>query len=162
AITKSDLRNMKPEDFGFFSFGPRVDEGEGRNEMRSLIERAEKIVGSVDLVVLPEMALTASVHEEIRTEVVSERQKILISGITTTEKEFATNFFEVDIPRLSEGKGGFEPMQQRKHHRWKLDRSQILQYGLGGILDPNMQWWEHIALDERRLTFLAFNPWLTL
>src|SRR6056297_117169 len=43
--------------------------------------------------------------------------------------------------------------QREKHHRWKLDRHQILDYGLEGFLNPPYQWWENIDLLNRRVDF---------
>jgi hypothetical protein len=53
-------------------------------------------------------------------------------------------------------------ISQLKHHRWKLDRNQIRQYGLEGRLSTARSWFEHIKVSQRRLTFLAPTPWLTL
>jgi len=50
---------------------------------------------------------------------------------------------------------------QSKHHRWQLTRSQIIQYGLGGVLNPFNTWWEHISLPKRAVDFMAVNDWLT-
>jgi hypothetical protein len=43
--------------------------------------------------------------------------------------------------------------EQSKHHRWRLEGSQIRQYQLGGIFDPNSIWWEHIDVHNRRIGF---------
>jgi hypothetical protein len=42
-------------------------------------------------------------------------------------------------------------VSQHKHHRWRLDSSQISQYHLAGALDPSMSWWEAIAIPRRSL-----------
>lgn len=57
---------------------------------------------------------------------------------------------------------GLEPMDQNKHHRWKLDRTQIIQYSLGNSLHHEKMWWEHIDVAHRRLSFVRLTPWLTL
>ncbi|WP_233233935.1 hypothetical protein [Bordetella sp. LUAb4] len=45
-----------------------------------------------------------------------------------------------------------------KHHRWALDKDQIKRYGLTGIPSPEpLKAWEHIAIDNRRLPFLALR-----
>jgi hypothetical protein len=68
------------------------------------------------------------------------------------------------IPLADEilGKPRFFAFYQHKHHRWRLDGSQIRQYGLGGILDPEIDWWEHIIVSRRQLGFVSLQPWLTL
>jgi hypothetical protein len=45
-------------------------------------------------------------------------------------------------------------IHQRKHHRWSLDESQINQYHLGGVLRPNVRWWEAIEVPRRSIEFV--------
>jgi hypothetical protein len=45
-------------------------------------------------------------------------------------------------------------MRQNKHHRWSFDRSQILQYHLGGVLHPDVQWWEAIEVPSLGVEFV--------
>jgi len=164
AATAGDLKNMS-EVFGFFRFSPAGGTSESEEHLQRLIQQAEWIVGRVHGVIFPEMALTPELRGRVRTLVVEQQKRILIAGVVGEENDFAVNSFEVHVPLPeSPSSAAFPsaPLIQRKHHRWKLDRSQILQYGLGGVLDPSMQWWEHISLRDRRLTFLAFNPWLTM
>jgi hypothetical protein len=40
---------------------------------------------------------------------------------------------------------------QAKHHRWYLDRDQIVNYQLGGALPPSQGAWEHIGLEHPRV-----------
>jgi hypothetical protein len=47
---------------------------------------------------------------------------------------------------------------QVKHHRWKLDKSQILRYQLGNQLDPESVWWEDNDMIERESLFWVFRP----
>ncbi len=51
---------------------------------------------------------------------------------------------------------------QYKHHRWKLDRSQIIQYQLGGALSPNINWWEAIKIGEREVNFINIGEQMTV
>jgi hypothetical protein len=46
---------------------------------------------------------------------------------------------------------------QAKHHRWRLDSSQIRRYQLGDALDPKATWWEQIELQPRTCTFYVFR-----
>jgi len=45
-------------------------------------------------------------------------------------------------------------MRQNKHHRWSFDRSQIMQYHLGGVLHPDVQWWEAIEVPRLGVEFV--------
>lgn len=52
---------------------------------------------------------------------------------------------------------------QLKHHRWCLEKSQIGQYQLGGVLSPQERWWEGIELPKRRsVRFINIGGELTL
>jgi hypothetical protein len=67
----------------------------------------------------------------------------------------------VTIVPLKGGKKVFA-LSQDKHHRWLLDGDQVRQYGLGGVLDPTISWWEHTLVSRRELGFVSLQPWLTL
>lgn len=51
---------------------------------------------------------------------------------------------------------------QKKHHRWKLTKSQIQQYGIAQNLHPSVNWWEHIRIADRTISFVTLRPWLTV
>lgn len=51
---------------------------------------------------------------------------------------------------------------QLKHHRWCLDRNQILQYGLGGRLPASRECWERTAIGSRTVNFVTLGSWLTM
>jgi hypothetical protein len=43
---------------------------------------------------------------------------------------------------------------QYKHHRWRLDGGQVMQYQLGGALSPSMDWWEAVSVPRRSLQII--------
>jgi hypothetical protein len=145
----SGMRNM-PNDFGFFQYSPepeKDDDDEVAPEklvahVEDLFREATSMMGRIDGIVFPEFT-----------------QKIfLVSGITKVPGEdnsFSANELYCDIPNR-------ERMVQSKHHRWKLDKSQIIQYGLGSLLSPERSWWEHINVDSRKLNFVSLLPWLVM
>jgi hypothetical protein len=155
--THGSLLNMAAGN-GFFSYEPPRLKALIDN-VANIIKRAEESVGHIDGVICPELAMTIEDHEQLRTEVVA-KNKFLISGVSSAAdgEEFGRNFLRFDLP-LSEKH--FTTIEQPKHHRWCLDRSQILQYGIGARLDPTIRWWEHTAVEDRCLTFVAMRPWLT-
>jgi hypothetical protein len=57
---------------------------------------------------------------------------------------------------------GKEDYSQQKHHRWKLDETQIIKYQLGGSLSPNKLWWEGIKLSRRKVTFINVGDDITI
>lgn len=58
--------------------------------------------------------------------------------------------------------GKWYDITQRKHHRWQLDRNQIIQYGLEGYFSADERWFELCSVMQRRLTILAPNGWMSL
>jgi hypothetical protein len=68
------------------------------------------------------------------------------------------NYVAVSIPMTGKESLFFS---QGKHHRWRLDRSQIVRYGLSSTLNPEVRWWEGIKIDERTINFIRFRQWLS-
>jgi hypothetical protein len=146
-----------PYRFGFFSYEPRnVDPGSTLERFRALFESAEKIAGRIDAVIFPEVALTREEFRRIERWL-QEKRCILVAGVsdTTDKGNPGKNSVEIRLPLLVANYEGSLPITQWKHHRWCLDRRQIIQYSLGGQLDPSKVWWEHIQLAERRLAVIA-------
>jgi len=150
----TEMRNM-PDRFRFFTF-----DGQSSgvlNFVRILYETAKEQTGRIDGVVLPELALSTDEHLQLREFVLS-NGSFLVSGVGTSSNspvEPGRNEVCLDLPLA-------EPLKQGKHHRWKLDASQISQYSLGGRLDPECEWWEHIKLDNREFLFAAFHADIVL
>jgi hypothetical protein len=51
---------------------------------------------------------------------------------------------------------------QQKHHRWRLDESQIARYGIWKQLDPQYYWWENLETATRNIEFMSFRGGSTL
>jgi hypothetical protein len=153
----SEMMNMAKKEFGFFTFEQRQNDRELLSLVQKLHKEATKVVGKIDGVVLPEAALTQVQHVKLRTKILK-KNAFLISGIGRPSEpriRHGENYISIDLPpNLS--------FVQKKHHRWKVDESQIQQYGLGSRLDPGRVWWEHIDISERELTFLAMQAWLVM
>lgn len=153
-------RAALPEEFGFFAYArqqPQTDLLEPWT--RDLLERARAATGAIDGVVFPELALLPDEFERVRDTVLA-KNAFLIAGLQgATPGGFAQNYVECVFPMPG---GGRIRVRQTKHHRWCLDRDQIVRYGLAARLDPNRRWWEGIDLEKRRLAFVAIHPWLTL
>jgi hypothetical protein len=127
-------------------------------DLDHVIERAEELMGRIDGVICPELSMAADEHRRVRDAVLA-KSAFLLAGVTSSDGSgFDRNYLLFDLP-LS--KKHFTSIEQPKHHRWCLDKGQILQYGIGGSLDPSVRWWEHTAVEDRRLTFVAMRPWLT-
>lgn len=57
---------------------------------------------------------------------------------------------------------GTPKYKQYKHHRWQLDQSQIRRYGLSGVLNTDLIWWESIKIPKRRVSFLNVGDRMTI
>ena len=153
------LRNMPTDEYGFFTYEPPAITS---TEVMKLFHSAEKLVGNVDAVVFPELALSGRSFRRIASSLTREGV-LLIGGVGERAvgegrlKSPGRNYVALQMPNPH-----LEPITQEKHHRWKLDRSQILQYGIGTALNPRKQWWEDICIGERDLHFIALEKWLTV
>jgi hypothetical protein len=158
-------------EFGFFSYQPKSDkqgeESEFEKKLENVISSARKETETIELVVLPECALVSD--SELNTlEKVLTRNQIpsYITGVTSSnDEDFSTN---VVCFNMAYGKGktmsykSDTRIQQNKHHRWKLDKSQIIKYNLGQVLTPNLNWWEGIDIKRRTVNFINIGEEITL
>jgi len=152
---EANMRNM-PDDFGFFTYGPPPND-----RLESLFDEAIELaiaeVGQLHGVILPEAALSEQDWNLLRRKA-QQKEFFLLAGVgspATAGQLHGTN--EV---RYSSSFGN--KTAQKKHHRWQLDRSQVINYQLGSSLDPNRKWWEYISLNDREVMIQQLNSWLSL
>ncbi len=159
--------------------------GGGENRFRfevlhELLNDAEQSVNRVHLIVFPELALTEQELDEILEKLAkrsnangsSSRTQIpmVLAGIRSDETQepvasHASTVFPAGGNRVVLSTffaGKWYQIAQNKHHRWKLNESQIQQYGLGGALAASRDRWEAIPIPRRKLSVLAPNSWFTL
>ena len=127
------------------------------------IEEANRRAASpIDVVVLPEQALT----EDEAIELAEASGVTVIAGVHggPNARENASIVVDPQWARGPRSRGhGVSRFRQQKHHRWCLDAGQIRRYGLGARLDPSSAhaYWEDIALGRREVYFHAFDDDLT-
>ena len=114
-----------------------------------LIAAAEADVGEVHTLVFPEVALSVGVFRRLCELLKSTKVELLISGLFNDDGSGAVQAGNYAAMAVI-GDDGFMTVRQ-KHHRWRLDRSQIQAYALGTSLDPNFGWWENIDILSRSL-----------
>lgn len=151
-------------EFGTFSYRPQKDTKLVAST-RELVRKAEDLCGPVHGIIYPELALCDSEFDELISELGDTGAFLLAGtraeGVTSTQSvnsfRFHANirFRHLDSPQSVD-------LEQRKHHRWKLDKSQISQYGLGSVLHPSRSWWEESAFGVRELWFINLRRWLTV
>jgi hypothetical protein len=162
-VMPADFRHSRPgssSDHAYFEFAPKVvDPEEIVAEVKALLGRARSEVGPIGGVVLPEAALTREQFEALEGLLLGEGI-FLISGVRSpaTATLPGKNYAGFTFPFVS---GLPIQVRQSKHHRWRLDRRQIRQYGLSQ-LHPDLFWWEDIKIPPRELQFVVLGEWGTI
>ncbi|PYQ60388.1 MAG: hypothetical protein DMF53_17090 [Acidobacteria bacterium] len=162
------------EPYRFFSF-QRKTGNHSTAPVQSFLDTALKksleFVDRVDGIVFPELALTWKEYRAAERMAI-EKNALLIAGVNGQpgdgELKHPTNACFVQPGGLTNlgqnAKKLYDHLRIRqcKHHRWCLDRNQIIQYGLGGVLPASKNCWEHTKIDYRYLNFVTLGHWLTL
>ncbi|HSR86256.1 MAG TPA: hypothetical protein VLM11_18915 [Streptosporangiaceae bacterium] len=144
--------------YGFFEFAPaeRLD----FDLLDRVLVAARQEVNSVDVVILPESAVDEDEISTLEDLLHSHGAITLMAGVRQKPQQpgrLPGNWIHMGFnPQLEKGSEVVQAagapwfhVRQNKHHRWSLDKSQILQYHLGGVLHPDVLWWE--AMDVPRL-----------
>lgn len=138
-----------------------------RDLVRKLIREALQDVSSINAVVFPEFSLTFELFKKLMDDVDDETEgtvEFMIAGASGNCDEEACNcvltaIWEDRLAHLGDGIDGKRTrlVSQKKHHRWKLDRGQISNYGLASSLKPDVAWWESHNIGQRELNFFQFR-----
>jgi hypothetical protein len=155
---------VKPGGYGLFTF--HVKQGPSVDYVRSLLSEAEQRVGHVDGVVFPELAMDETEFNKI-TRAIATTSRFVVSGVGTAAQISAgTNvaILEVVDPLLKDKAGDQVHVQipPKKASSLEARKNQITQYGIGSNLHPLANWWEHIQLGDREISFVSLQPWLTM
>jgi hypothetical protein len=164
-VRASDFRSvgrLATERYGFFEFVP--SEGLDLDLVDRVLIAAREEVNSVDVVLLPESAVDQVDIDALENLLHLHGVIFLQAGVRHRSRapgRLPGNWLHMGInPRLE--KGGALPgaygapwfhIRQNKL-RWSLDRSQILQYHLGGILHPDIRWSEAMDVPRLRVEFI--------
>jgi hypothetical protein len=154
-----------PRQYGFFTYDrPPQPPNDLCSLAMDLYRNAQGLVGHVDGVILPELAVNKNEYSCLRDAVIAE-DAFLLCGIREPSlgEKPGKNYLSIDLPyfHAKHMKSYQVHREQHKHHRWLLDKRQIVQYGLGGALDLRRSWWEWVSLERRELRFFAMYSWLT-
>ncbi len=124
----------------------------------ALLSSAKKQSRTVNGVVLPEYALDYEIFEKLceQLKVLEPALEFVISGASANCYDELGNhvltriWYQDDDHSLTQSRA--------KHHRWRMDRSQIENYALGATLNPKIKnWWEDTPLGRRELHFQRFR-----
>ncbi|WP_126717956.1 hypothetical protein [Sphingomonas ginkgonis] len=136
--------------------------------IEALLARAEVDVGIVHALVLPEVALGSQVFR-LLCEALQNRPglELLVSGLfdqTVAGKAVRKGNFTgmARFLRSPSGTPSFDVSIREKHHRWRIEKSQITNYALGSALDVNRGWWERIDILSRSLDVMVLRGGATV
>lgn len=144
------------------------------NFIEELIVAARREVSKVHAVVLPEMALNGAYFELLsRTLKNTSELEFLVSGVSENAignrgNYVATTYYYTETrpdradPNVSRVERAQTIQVRAKHHRWKLDESQIRRYALSSFLDPARSWWENFNIEPREVDVVRFRRNSTL
>lgn len=156
---------------GYFRYAPRDSDAPERFAWRvkQALARAQQEAGVIDAIVFPELALNETQYDAVE-QVAFEERCILIGGLRqagTAAEDWDANLSVLQAAGAVRGPelqaDPKDPLLsslrlfQAKHHRWYLDRAQIVNYQLGGRLSAARGGWEHIELPPRVLHFVTLN-----
>jgi len=126
----------------------------------------------IDILVLPETALESEDYyyllDQLKKILAAENSNfvqlpIIICGVLDVERDKNPSYsFHNEVRMATFFANKWYEIKQRKHHRWQLDRNQILQYNLEGKFVTDKNWFEHGSISQRRLTILSPNSWLAM
>lgn len=127
----------------------------------NLLKAAKKETRTVNGVIFPEYALDYEVFDVLCKKMKAEEDKLefLIGGSSVNCRKEKGNHVVTRIwyPGGS-GSDRFLTLSRRKHHRWRMDRTQLSTYGLTSTLNPAIEnWWENIPLGKREIHFARFR-----
>jgi hypothetical protein len=184
----SEFSNESPvEPLSNYRFFKYVQNHEIITAVRDTIEAAEQ-EGPVDIIVLPELALTNESRNQLERSLQELNTNIsfYVAGVSLDTKGaeafpqnnavYFKSLFRLPkrdnwqrfsrLPDDSELEATSERHEvafcQHKHHRWQLTRSQLRQYGLTRHLDDSKKWWEAINIRQRRVSFVNVSERLTV
>jgi len=170
-VSDGSSASASPDDLspGFFRYRPALDElpeAFGKR-LKTALDKGRRHAGTIDAIVLPELAMTHEQYDAAERVAFAERC-ILVGGLRRlgkTENHWDANISVLQASGAARGPEddptGISPAElrlfQAKHHRWYLDRQQIVSYQLAGHIRPSRGYWEYIDLPERVLHFVTLR-----
>ncbi|HFG1845353.1 TPA: hypothetical protein ACGF3Z_003611, partial [Vibrio cholerae] len=152
SFNRSQNKIIQTDDyFDFFDYSP-TNEIKISHFYSALISTIER-VGKIDLIVLPECAINDKMFnrlKEVLYNAFRENSPSLLAGIYGVDEKNSCAKNAAKLAFIGETRD-FDSVEQKKHHRWFLDRNQLRAYNLAGALDPGKKWWENISVDRRNL-----------
>jgi hypothetical protein len=158
--------------YGLFKYAPDPKRrGPVVDEIIRVIERAREEEETVDVIVLPELALNVKEYDGLMEFLTKDDRKsqdgkgvsVFIAGVSKDLHPEEGGFDRNNTVCYGyRTENGFKRWEQFKHHRWQLNKSQIEQYGLSRNLGVDTKWWEAINIERRHVSFVNIGDGITL
>jgi hypothetical protein len=150
----ADATARLPKAFGFFTFTNASPENLTAR-VEALHAEAKRKLGRIDGVILPELSITDEQFRAIRKSL--PQDCFVVAGVVGREAigQRGTNEVWLSFPRSK-----MSSRESTTHGNWTKVKS--FQYGLGGVLSPYREWWEHIDCTGRRLNFISISENLVM
>lgn len=174
-LRRDGLSNSDPAPDGL----RELSRGELSSFVKSIVDSAVDELGEVHGVLFPELSLDWDSFEEISSALLAHAGnsfEFIVAGLSemppneprgSTGKGTPCNYaaFRGRIPRADTEPGHDKDQPadwdirggREKHHRWKLNQSQIERYGLASRLSCDSNWWEGIPVSRRVVEFFEIR-----
>jgi hypothetical protein len=137
--------------------------------IKGVLDEAAADVGSVHALILPEVALSSQIFRLLCDRLQHRANfELLISGLFDAAQPVGDGLRRGNFTGMArfahvdtEGPK-FDISIREKHHRWRLDASQIEAYSLGSALDLSRGWWEHIDILSRSVDVFVLRGGATV
>lgn len=164
-VLPGELRADGTQEPGYFRYDRKdpANTADFKARLEEALKQAREHAGPIDAIVFPELALTDPEYDEAER-IAFEARSFLICGFRQARPANADWDANVSVLQAAgpvrAASPGFKTDKelladlryyQAKHHRWFLDRDQIINYQLGGALPPSHGAWEHIELQHPRV-----------
>ncbi|MCB1328114.1 MAG: hypothetical protein KDK28_00995 [Maritimibacter sp.] len=127
-------------------------------ECVTLMQAAKAESRAVNGVILPEFAVNDALFGALcdRLKAIEERLEFVIAGTSENCENDHGNHVMTRVWYST--RGATLTQSRRKHHRWRMDRSQVATYALSSALNPLIKnWWEDTPIGRRELQFQRFR-----
>lgn len=125
----------------------------------ALIKQAERDCGAVHGIVFPEYALNWQTYAELVRQIRFNAPDVefIVAGSSSDCSGAEGNFVLTTTFEKNQQERKALTYARAKHHRWRLDKNQINEYGLASALDPHKLWWEDMAISAREVGLTTFR-----
>lgn len=148
-----------PKRVGLFEYDVQFSDADV-DRIIEIVKEAQSRLGKIHGIIFPEVSMSLNDFRKMQERVQSAFDiPLFIAGLGYRNSD-KMNTNEVAISTDA----GEDPIQQSKHHRWRLDKDQADNYGIGHCLPINEDraaWWEAIHIEDRACNFFNTNDWMT-